>query len=282
MPVVLEEESLGRPTTFCTNQERLAACGNEQVFGVDYGLTSAVIMEVTRHGGIPNAYVKVEEEQNLEIFLAISDGMKVVESILKKIGVDTKDKLELRLNKSLCELKQAGRLLSQLLHAKLVDEGFTRCVTDICLYFKHQDIVTTIVGVYVDGLLVTAAKMILVREFFDEMRSLSIKDLGQASKFLGIRVALKDGGYLLDQEAAIEKLMDQHGMMNAKGVRSPIGEENNDTEDDPLFLTVQTSTKNEPTIRDFQSPVGILLCLTRCTRLDISFAVHMTHSQANY
>nr|CCA24594.1 PREDICTED: copia proteinlike putative [Albugo laibachii Nc14] len=268
----------------------LVACDNEQVFGVDYGLTFAAVMELStvkvllilalrwgvpaRHGDIPNAYVKEGKEQQLEIFLAIPQGMIVVESVLNKLGVDTKDKLALRLKKSLYGLKQAGRLWSQLQHANLVDAGFTRCLTDMCLYLKHQDSETTIVGVYVDDLLVTVSKIILVREFFDEMRSLSIKDLGQVSKFLGMRVALNDGRYLLDQEAAFEGVLDQHGVMNAKGVRSPIGEENNDTEDDPVFLTVQSSTKNEPTMRDFQSLVGSLLWLARCTRPDISFAVH--------
>ena len=57
--------------------------------------------------------------------------MKVVESVLKKLGVDKKDKLALRPKKSLYGLKQAGRLWSQLLHAKMVDVGFTRCVTDM-------------------------------------------------------------------------------------------------------------------------------------------------------
>ena len=51
---------------------KLVACGNEQVFGVDYGLTLAAVMELStvkvilvlaprwgvpaRHGDIPNAY----------------------------------------------------------------------------------------------------------------------------------------------------------------------------------------------------------------------------------
>ena len=56
-------------------------------------------------------------------------------------------------------------------------------------------------------------------------------------------MALNDGRYLMDQEAAIEELLDQHGMMSAKGGRSPIGDENNDTEDDPVLFTVQSSTK---------------------------------------
>lgn len=51
-------------------------------------------------------------------------------------------------------------------------------------------------------------------------------------------MALNEGMYLLDQELVIVGLLDQHGLMNAKGVRSPIGEENNDTEDNLVLSAV--------------------------------------------
>ena len=66
------------------------ACGNEQVFGVDYQLTFTAVMDMStvkvilalaatwgvpaKHGDIPNAYVKAEQEAHLEILLACSPG----------------------------------------------------------------------------------------------------------------------------------------------------------------------------------------------------------------
>ena len=66
---------------------RLFACGNEQVFGCDYNITFAVVMDMSsvkiilalarkwrvpaKHGDIPNAYVKAEKEPELRIFLRI-------------------------------------------------------------------------------------------------------------------------------------------------------------------------------------------------------------------
>ena len=65
---------------------RLVACGNEneQLFGVEYDLTLAAVMELStvkvilllsmrlgvpaKHGDIPKAYVKAEKEEHLEIF----------------------------------------------------------------------------------------------------------------------------------------------------------------------------------------------------------------------
>ena len=50
-----------------------------------------------------------------------------------------------------------------------------------------------VVGVYVDDLLVTASPHTLVEAFFVTMGTLSVKDLSQVRKFLGMRVQLSDG-----------------------------------------------------------------------------------------
>ncbi|KAG2790690.1 hypothetical protein PC129_g17557 [Phytophthora cactorum] len=157
---------------------RLVACGNEQVFGIDFNLTFAAVMELStvkvilvfarrwgvpaRHGDIPNAYVKADKEQHFEIYLEIPQGVAIGEDVLRTLGVDSKGRLALRLRKSLYGLRQAGRLWSKLLHAKLEEAGFTRCVTDMCLYYKRKGEDITLVGAYVDDLLVTASRPSLV------------------------------------------------------------------------------------------------------------------------
>ena len=75
----------------------------------------------------------------------------------------------------------------------------------MCLYFNYKGKICTVVGVYVDDLLVTCTRQSAVDEFFKDMASLSIKDLGIMNKFLGLRIEL-DGssGYVLDQEPTID------------------------------------------------------------------------------
>ncbi|KAG2913918.1 hypothetical protein PC119_g7839 [Phytophthora cactorum] len=119
-------------------------------------------------------------------------GMAIGEDVLRTLGVDSKGRLTLRLRKSLYGLRQAGRLWSKLLHARLEEAGFTRCVTDMCPYYKRKGGNMTLVGVYVDDLLVTASRPSLVEEFFASMSVLSVKDLGVVKKFLGMRVELDD------------------------------------------------------------------------------------------
>ena len=57
---------------------------------------------------------------------------------LKQLGAQVSDRLALSLKNSLYGLKQAGRIWSKLLDTKLVEAGFSRYVSDACLYFKHD------------------------------------------------------------------------------------------------------------------------------------------------
>ena len=62
--------------------------------------------------------------------------------------------------------------------------------------------------------------------------------------------------------------------MEANGVRASIGDVNNEVEKDPMYLVTRPGQRGIITIRDFQSLVGSLLWIARCTRPDISIAVH--------
>lgn len=92
--------------------------------------------------------------------------MEISESVGRKLGVSEKNKLALRLKKSLYDLRQAGLVWSKSLHSKLVEAESTRCMTNMCLYYKREGAKMTIVGVYVDNLLVTSSKAELVNAFF--------------------------------------------------------------------------------------------------------------------
>ena len=117
--------------------------------------------------------------------------------------------------------------------------------------------------------------MIYLLRYVAAMDTLSIKDPGEASKFLGTRVELSDGdGYKLDQQATIAEILERHGRSEANGVHNPIGENSNETETDQMKYLVKEGSPGEPSIHYFQSLVGSLHWFTRCTRPDISFAVH--------
>ena len=203
------------------HKARLVAYGNEQVLGVDYSITFVAVMDIStvkvvlalaafwgvpaKHGDIPNAYLKADKEAHLEICLQVPRRMDVSDDILRELGAANFGEVVHELRKSLYGLKQAGRLWIQLLHARLKDAGLVRCVTDICLYFRHDDEELVVVGEYVDDLLAAGTSAAAVEKLFEGLAPLQIKDLGRVHKFLGMRVELgDDGSYLIDQEEAFK------------------------------------------------------------------------------
>nr|CCA16169.1 AlNc14C19G1950 [Albugo laibachii Nc14] len=91
--------------------------------------------------------------------------------------------------------------------------------------------------------------------------------MGKVRTFLGIKVELPDeDGHRLDQQEAIEETLRQHGLANAKGVLSPIGDESYEEKLEQKVFLGERNGLSDPTVREFQSLVGSLLWVTRCMR----------------
>ena len=110
-----------------------------------------------------------------------------------------------------------------------------------------------------DDLLVTGTEQSAVDDFFAEMSSLSIKDLGTVNKFLVLRIQLDDSnGYALDQEVTIYLLLKEFGIESANGVRTPIGDECNQEDEGDLDYLPAKGEKGEQNVKSFQLLVGSL------------------------
>ncbi|GMF44886.1 unnamed protein product [Phytophthora fragariaefolia] len=210
----------------------LAAMAEELRALEDNGVWRVVPACPAKHGDVPNAYVQADKEAELDIFLRLPRGMMIPDNVRKRLGVANDSELVLELMKALYGLKQAGRLWNQLLHKTLIKLGFAQSLTDMCVYHRRREGVLVVVGVYIDDLLVTKMQQQADDVFFGELTELPIKDLGPASKFLGMRVTYnEDEGYDFDQELAIEEMLREHGMESAHSVRTPIGAESNEIDE---------------------------------------------------
>ncbi|GMF41124.1 unnamed protein product [Phytophthora fragariaefolia] len=278
---------------------RLGARGDQQDYDVNYTYMFSAVLDLTssrlilvfarkwgvpaRHGNVPSAYVKADKETNIEILLRIPLGMEISEALLRFLGVKDKRELALRLKKGLYGLKPSGRLWNFMLHAILVSLGFTQCYTDSCMYVKVEDDGTTLVGVYVDDLLVTGTSTAKVDKLFADMQVVELKDLGVVSKFLGISFSYDDiAGWELDQAQVIQEMLEKFQLDKAAPSRVTIDGEHDGDDDGELLPVGGAGTPQRPTVQTFQSLVGSLLWIARCTRPDIAFAVHRTtrHSHA--
>uniref|UniRef100_A0AAV1TK07 Reverse transcriptase Ty1/copia-type domain-containing protein n=1 Tax=Peronospora matthiolae TaxID=2874970 RepID=A0AAV1TK07_9STRA len=114
------------------------------------------------------------------------------------------------------------------------------------------------------------------------MTCLSIKHLGVVNKLLVLQIKMDESkGYLLDQQVTIELLLKEFGPDSANGVRTPTSDECNLEDEDVQKILPEKSAKNDPSVNSFQSMVGSLLWIARCTRPDICFAVHKATRQTH-
>ena len=70
---------------------------------------------------------------------------------------------------------------------------------------------------------------------------------------------------MLDQEVTISKILKNHGLEMANRVRSPIGEECNDVDNQKEDILAATAGTGQASVKAFQSLVGSLLWIARCT-----------------
>ncbi|KAE9246385.1 hypothetical protein PF004_g4823 [Phytophthora fragariae] len=202
---------------------RSVARGDEQECGVDYTYTFSAVLDMesgkiilvvsriwkvpARHGDVPSAYVKAKKEAELVIMLVIPTGMEFTEEQLRALGVKSK-------------------LWNQLLQSILLSLGSRQCYSDSCLYVKIEEDDMTLVGVYVDDILVTTTSVEKVDKFFQDMQVVDLKDLGVVSKFLGVAFSYdEEDGWALDQEQVIQDMLVKFGLGKAAPVSTPIGGE---------------------------------------------------------
>ena len=88
---------------------------------------------LARHGDVPNAYVRAENEDKYSICMRVPDEMEFNESE-KKQAAGIGAAVVLRLKKSFYGLKQIGRLWNKLLDGTLKKNGFKQCIAEPCLY----------------------------------------------------------------------------------------------------------------------------------------------------
>ncbi|KAE9076986.1 hypothetical protein PF010_g23685 [Phytophthora fragariae] len=144
----------------------------------------------------------------------------------------------------------------------------------MCVYHRRREGILVVIGVYVHDLLVTGMQQQAVDAFFGELTELSVKNLGPASKFLGMRVTYNEyEGCDLDQELAIEEMLREHGMASVHSVRTPIGAESNEIDEASDELLPMSGGDGVVTVRKFQSLVGSLMWVARRTCPDITYAV---------
>ena len=170
----------------------------------------------------------------------------------------------LKLEKALYGLRQAPRAWNTKLDASLRKLGFAPCASEHGMYTRGVAVSRVVVGVYVDDLIITGARLEELGAFKEEMRRLfKMSDLGLLSYYLGIEVKQGRNSITLGQPAYAKKLLEKAGMASCKHISTP------------MEVLLKLSTKGTTEAVDatlYRSLVGSLRYLVH-TRPDIAFAV---------
>jgi hypothetical protein len=249
------------------HKARLVAKGYVQREGVNFEEVFAPVarMESVRLL-LAMAATKEWEVHHMDVKSAFLNGELIEEVYIKQPSgfiVPGQEHKVLRLRKALYGLRQAPRAWNIKLDESLVSLGFTKCATEHALYTRKKKQGTLVVGVYVDDLIITGARMQDIKEFKEMTALFKMSDLGLLSYYLGIEVEQTARAITLRQSAYAKKLLERGGMDGCKPCQSPMEER--------LKLS-KDSTSPRVNATSYRSIIGGLRYLAH-TRPDISFAV---------
>ena len=180
----------------------------------------------------------------------------------QKTGVNG-ETLVYKLNKSLYGLKQSGRMWNNLLHSHFIENGFTQCPTEHCLYTKETNEGMILILVWVDDLIIGGKNETMLNETKRMMHErFKMKDLGKLSYFLGIEFEQGDGYVKMNQRKYIDKILEKYDMNDCKPRSTPSEQKPDEGgNQDPV----------DP--RKYREIIGSLIYLMMATRPDICWAV---------
>ena len=131
-----------------------------------------------------------------------------------------------RLKKSLHGLKQAPQQWYLKFDSFMHENGYSRCHSDHCVYFKRLDDDSYIILIlYVDDMLIAGSNMDHIKGLKRQLaHAFSMKDLGEAKKILGMKICRdrKNRKLTLSQADYIVKVLQHFSMENAKTSSTPL------------------------------------------------------------
>lgn len=171
------------------------------------------------------------------------------------------EELVCKLKRSIYGLRQSARCWNRKLKQVLTKLGFTASIADPCLFVKGADQYQSFLLVYVDDFLIAATE--------NEMKNISkglqeefeLTSLGEVSHFLGMEVKREAGFFNICLRNYINKLLEKHGMEQAKTSKSPM---------DPTYLKSVGVGEAFEDVTKYRSLVGGLLYLSVLARPDIA------------
>jgi hypothetical protein len=174
-----------------------------------------------------------------------------------------------KLLKSIYGLKQAPRVWHLDLDEVIKEKSFKASDADPCVYYytgTEYD-ARTFMLVYVDDLAIVSKCLETIAKLKAYLKSkYKLRDLGEATLFLGITIERSPAGIKLAQQRLVNDLATKYGMQDSNGRQVPMSPSTKLTKD-------ENSEPLDTAVYPYATLVGSLMHLANCTRPDIAYAV---------
>ncbi|KAK1650761.1 hypothetical protein QYE76_068566 [Lolium multiflorum] len=259
---------------------RLVAKGFRQIQGVDYDETFSPVAKLksVRILLAIAAFFDYEIWQ-MDVKMAFLNGdiEEELYMVQPKGFIDPKNADKVcKLQRSIYGLKQASRSWNRRFDKVIKDFGFIQCHGEACIYKKVSGSSVAFLILYVDDILLIGNDIELLSSVKGYLNnSFSMKDLGEASYILGIKIYRDRSRRLigLSQSTYLDKILKKFRMDESKKGFLPM-----------LPGKVLSKTQGPATAEErermsqipYASAVGSIMYAMLCTRPDIAHAVSLT------
>lgn len=246
----------------------MVAKGFGQVYGENYTETFSPVMLISTIRIILALSVELDlKVHQIDISSAYLNSTLHDEVFMfQPEGFKDKTNRVLKLKKALYGLKQSGREWNEKLDSILKTFGMMKCDSDSCVYMKGSGKSLLIIGVYVDDILLASfddTGLERCKEFIS--KNFKLVDKGSVNHFLGLEVERNQSEIKIGQKQFILDLLKQFNMNDCRKGLTPL---------DPglqLKCTNEECVRSDKTL--YQSLIGSLLYLAKCTRPDLLHTV---------
>jgi hypothetical protein len=210
-----------------------------------------------------------------DIYMKVPDRISVLNASAKR------NMYCVKLNKSLYDLKQSGRMWYNRLSEFLLQKGYSNSDDCPCVFIKKSSLGFCIISVYVDDL-----NIIGNTQDIDEARNhlnteFEMKDFDQTKFCLGLQLEHLPSGIMVHQAAYIQKILEKFNMDKSYPSKTPMVVRSLDAEKD-LFRPRDDGEELLGPKVPYLSAIGALMYLANCMRPNLAFAVNLLarHSAA--